>query len=257
MKTLVCSGCDGKKKVTCTHCKGTNIIHDTVIATGEEIETNCIWCRGELVEWCKNCNGDGMVEPDEPRLSYERWQNRNALIKIIRPVVAGQNRKNPPTKRLATAIAKALNDDRFHVYWNPDSYGFYEITISKNDRAWTQDDRLRLSWSRGVGGRGSYSELLAQDHPSWIHLDEELDREDYSDYAERYEQERSIRETLGSIDGQIAQLIAQIDALRGAANHAISELPEPDSAKLRTGYTWTQPGIYARTTFPHIWPKSS
>lgn len=259
MKSLTCPTCKGKGKHTCETCKGKGDNSETIKKYGlpGDMVGRCRDCYNGVVESCRTCHGAGIVEPPEPQLSIERWQMHTAWIEIIRPIVENWNRKNAPTKRLATAIEKAINDDKVSVYWYPERYGFYEIVITvQGDRRWTVDDKLTLSWSKGIGQGRTPAEVEYLDHPSWAHLDETLNIYDGSDYLERITQEKSIAAKLDRINGQIANLEEQIAALREEAKRDLEQLPTPASAKIRIHRVhWDQPTIYAKTTYPAIWPS--
>jgi hypothetical protein len=216
-------------------------------------------CDGTGKKWC-GC-AHGFADPAEPTRSIEVWTLHSGWIKIIRGVVDKQNKKIAPTKRLVTTIQKAIQAETeagstIHVGWKPDGYGFYEITVwIETPRCNEWDDRLHLSWSKGPFGgvSGSLAELQALDHPSWANLEIDLQRNDYADFLERIEQEKTIADTLSRINGEIAQYEAKIEALRGAGDRLIAELPKPKAAVLRS--FWSQPTIAARTYYPAIWPS--
>lgn len=259
MKTEICPTCNGTYITPCSHCNGKGDTRDFVkkAELPESEIAPCRWCRGEKTERCRTCEGMGITHPPEPQRSMDIWKRNAEWAEIIRGVAATQNHRNAPTKRFKTAIEKAINDPNVYVAWSVE-HGFYNVriwysTARRND----YEEQFHLFWSFGQWDEPVFNkDIQISDHPSWAKLDEELNIIDCRDYIERAEQEKTIAAKLDQINGQIANLDEQIAALREEAKRDLEKLPTPVSATIRIHRVhWDQPTIYAKSTYPHIWPS--
>jgi hypothetical protein len=260
MHTTTCPECNGSRWIECEYCKGSGDNHLAIEKYKGEITIEpgvCNQCRGNKGHTCRECN-NGFAHPPEPLRSIQVMVLHHDWIQIVREAADKQNKTEKPTKRLVTAIKKLINNPDVGVSWNPDNYGYYEITMWISSPINEYEDRLTISWSKGgVDGYAAWIQKLPVDHPSWVSLEEELQRYDQADVLDRIEIERRAYSTFNEIDGQIANLEEQIAALRLDATNVLKELPEPESATVRKGSFFAkEPTVWARTTFPHIWPAS-
>lgn len=91
-----------------------------------------------------------------------------------------------------------------------------------------------------------------------VKIQEELNRMDTRDYAERRQQEQEplLQSRLRHMHDRVTELLHAVKSYRRAAIEAIKNLPIPHAATCRTSSVhWDSPSEQLRKDFPNLFPK--
>lgn len=162
----------------------------------------------------------------KPEKKYPNdYAQRIAVVNAMRKALAKVAHHEKLTKRVRDEFEAALPGYtvRISTVGSGSMFGHDEVSVWGNgltyDEAVTASlGRATAVWPRQLqDAGGSWSKAMALD----------LDRNDYSDIAEREQDETKLFPALDKIEAQIA-------ALRLKAQALVAELPKPKSAKIRT-----------------------
>jgi len=165
------------------------------------------------------------------------YRQEIAIVQALRVGLDKVKHHERFTKRIKPALESALPGYTVSV---SDDGHFARVQVWGNGLSY--DDSVRLSWVTGplAAGRKPWAEQMA----------EEIDRNDYSDYAERQVDEIALLPELDKVN-------AQIEALRAQAQAMIAALPKPAAVKLRTSDChWSDASSALRDRYPLVFKDS-